>query len=406
MTYPQTARTTPLRFHDRVSYQRATAHAILDEAYVGHLGFVVDGEPRVLPTLVVRIDETVYMHGSTGSRSMLAARTPEGLPVCLTVTLLDGLVYGRAQTHNSVNYRCVVAHGRAQLVRDEDERRRVLAALVEKTGPGRYADSRPPTGGELAEVAVLALPLAEVSVKARVGGALDEPVDRDLLYWAGVIPLRLTPGVAQPDAGVAVPVPEYLRPPRSPWLTAAPMRGERVILEPLDMSHVDGLYAVTRDPEVWQHLTVPQPRDRDEFATLVSAALGAHQRGDRVPWVQRSAVTGEVVGTTSYATVDEPKGCLEIGHTFLSKAWWRTGVNREAKVLLLARAFEELGAVRVEWHTDVRNERSQRAIERLGAVREGIRRSYLRRGDGSPRDSVLYAMTADDWPVARSRLTA
>jgi uncharacterized protein len=97
---------------------------------------------------------------------------------------------------------------------------------------------------------------------------------------------------------------------------------------------------------------------------------------------------------------------LEIGNTVIGKPWWRTGLNREAKLLLLTRAFEELGAVRVEWHTDVRNERSQRAIERLGATREGIRRSYRHRGDGSPRDSVLYAMTAGDWPAAKERLAS
>jgi uncharacterized protein len=405
VTYPQTARTTALRDRGRVSYERATAHAILDEAYFCHLGFVVDGEPRILPTLFVRVGETVYLHGSTGSRPLLAARTGEGLPVCVTVTLLDGLVYGRSHFHHSANYRSVVAHGQAHLVRDEDEKRRALAGLVEKVGSGRYADSRPPTRKELAETAVLALPLEEVSVKARVGGVVDEPEDYDLPYWAGVVPLRLTPGAPEPDAGVTVPVPDYLRPPRSPWLTPATMRGERVILEPLDMSHVDDLYAATRDPEVWQYATTPQPRSREEMATLVAGRLGAALRGERVQWVQRSAATGEVVGWTSYADLDEAGRCLEIGGTTLGMPWWRTGVNREAKLLLLTRAFEELGAVRVEWHTDLRNERSQRALEGLGAVREGVRRSYRRRSDGTPRDSVIYAMIADDWPAAKAHLT-
>jgi nitroimidazol reductase NimA-like FMN-containing flavoprotein (pyridoxamine 5'-phosphate oxidase superfamily) len=193
-----------------MAYERATAHAILDEAWHCHLGFVVDGEPRVLPTLHVRVDDTVYVHGSTGSRPLLAARTPEGLPICLTATLLDGLVYGRSHFHHSANYRSVVAHGIARLVTDEEEKRRVLAALVDKTGRGRAADSRPPTRRELAETSVLALPLTEVSVKARVGGVIDEPEDYDLPHWAGVVPLRLTPGRPQPDAGVSVPTPGYL----------------------------------------------------------------------------------------------------------------------------------------------------------------------------------------------------
>jgi RimJ/RimL family protein N-acetyltransferase/nitroimidazol reductase NimA-like FMN-containing flavoprotein (pyridoxamine 5'-phosphate oxidase superfamily) len=405
VTYPQTARTTAKRDRGRITYERATAHAILDEAYFCHLGFVIDGEPRILPTLFARLDETVYLHGSTGSRPLLAARTAEGLPVCVTVTLLDGIVYGRSHFHHSANYRSVVAHGQARLVGDEAEKRRALAALVEKVGPGRYADSRPPTRKELAETAVLALPLAEVSVKARLGAPIDDPADYHLPYWAGVVPLRLTPGIPEPDAGVTVPVPAYLLPPRSPWLTAEPMRGERVILEPLDMSHVDELYAATGDPEVWQYTSTPRPRDRDEFAAHIARLLSAHQRGERVLWAQRSVLTGELVGTTGYAYLDEADRCLEIGHTVIGRPWWRTGVNREAKLLLLARAFEELGTVRVEWHTDVRNERSQRAIERLGATREGIRRSYRHRGDGSPRDSVLYAMTAGDWPAAKARLT-
>jgi nitroimidazol reductase NimA-like FMN-containing flavoprotein (pyridoxamine 5'-phosphate oxidase superfamily) len=209
-TFPQTARTTPTRLRERVGYDRSAAHAILDEAWLCHLGFVVDGEPRVLPTLHVRVDDTVYVHGSTGSRPLLAARTPEGLPICLTVTLIDGLVYARSWFHHSANYRSVVAHGRAQLVTDEDEKTRVLAALVDKVGPGRSTGSRPPTRKELAETSVLALPLREVSVKTRAGGVNDEPEDYALPHWAGVVPLRLTPGTPQPDADVSAPTPAYL----------------------------------------------------------------------------------------------------------------------------------------------------------------------------------------------------
>jgi nitroimidazol reductase NimA-like FMN-containing flavoprotein (pyridoxamine 5'-phosphate oxidase superfamily) len=209
-TYPKTERTTGSRDKGRIAYERSTAHAILDEAWHCHLGFVVDGEPRVLPTLHVRIEDTVYVHGSTGSRPLLAARTPAGLPVCLTVTLLDGLVYGRSQFHHSANYRSVIAHGTARLVTADDEKRRVLAALVEKAARGRSADSRPPTRRELAETSVLALPLTEVSVKSRVGGVRDEPEDYSLPHWAGVVPLRVAAGAPQPDAGVSAPTPAYL----------------------------------------------------------------------------------------------------------------------------------------------------------------------------------------------------
>src|SRR5689334_6962774 len=116
--FESTPRTTATRLRDRMSYERATAYAILDEALLCHLGFTVAGEPRILPTLQVRIDDTLYLHGSTGSRPLLAARDPDGLPVCVTVTHLDGLVLARSQFHHSANYRSAVIHGRARLVTD------------------------------------------------------------------------------------------------------------------------------------------------------------------------------------------------------------------------------------------------------------------------------------------------
>ncbi|MEU4568573.1 bifunctional pyridoxamine 5'-phosphate oxidase family protein/GNAT family N-acetyltransferase [Micromonospora sp. NPDC023956] len=402
--YTPTARTIPHRSRERMSYDRAAAHAVLDEAYHCTLGFTVDGEPRLLPTLHVRLGDTLYLHGSTGSRPLLAARGPDGLPVCVGVTLLDGLVYGRSQFHHSANYRSVVAHGVARTVTDPGEKSAVLTALVEKVGSGRSAESRPPSRRELAETTVLALPLREVSVRARTGGVRDDPADLTLPYWAGVVPLRLTPGLPESDDGVTAPVPTYLRPPRSPWREAASMRGAHVVLEALDVSHADGLFEATDDPEVWRHLGGPRPTGVADVHRLVAEALSAHHRGERVPWVQRCAVTGAVIGTTSYYEIDPGRGTVAIGYTFLGRPWWRTGVNTEAKLLLLTRAFEELGAHRVVWHTDVHNERSQRAIERLGATREGVLRMDRQRADGSWRDSVQYSMIVDEWPEAQRRL--
>ncbi|HEX7744056.1 MAG TPA: bifunctional pyridoxamine 5'-phosphate oxidase family protein/GNAT family N-acetyltransferase [Micromonosporaceae bacterium] len=402
--YAQTARTTAQRYHGRITFDPATVHAVLDEAYHCVLAFTVDGEPRALPTLHVRVNDTLYLHGSTGSRPLLAARDPEGLRVCVTVTLLDGLVYGRSQFHHSANYRSAVAHGTARLVEDEAEKRAVLAALVDKVGPGRSGDSRPPTRKELAETAVLALPLREVSVKIRNSQALDEDADYSLPYWAGVVPVRLVRGVPEPDVGMTAPVPDYLRPSRSPWLTPAPMRGARVVLEPLDRSHAADLFSAVDDADVWRHLSGRRPDGPAAMAAIIDAALAAHHRGVRVPWVQRCAVTGAVIGTTSYYEPDEGRRSLSIGYTWLGRPWWRTGVNTEAKLLLLTRAFDELGAVRVVWHTDIRNERSQRAVERLGARREGVLRMHMPRPDGSWRDSVQYAMTVDEWPSAQARL--
>lgn len=402
--YPPTGRTTATRTRDRMRYDRATAHAVLDEAYHCALAFVVDGEPRVLPTLHVRVDDTLYLHGSTGSRPLLAARGDTGLPVCVAVTHLDGLVYARSQFHHSANYRSVVAHGTARLVDDADEKARVLTALVEKVAAGRSAESRPPNRRELAETAVLALPLREVSVRTRTGGVNDEPADESLPFWAGVLPLRLTPGRPEPADGVTAPVPAYLRPARSAWSEPVALRGTHVVLEPLDLAHAEDLHAATDDPEVWRHLGSPQPRGVGEMRRVVAAYLDAQQRGEQVCWVQRCAVTGAVVGTTSWYEIDPARRSLAIGYTWLGRPWWRTGVNTEAKLLLLARAFQELDAVRVVWHTDIRNERSQRAIERLGASREGVLRRHRQRPDGSWRDTVQYSMLADEWPNAQLRL--
>jgi nitroimidazol reductase NimA-like FMN-containing flavoprotein (pyridoxamine 5'-phosphate oxidase superfamily) len=207
-TYQPTARTIATRDRSRMTYRRDAVHAVLDEAYHCHVAFVVDGEPRVLPTLHVRIDDMLYLHGSTGSTPLLVAR--DGLPVCVAVTLLDGLVYARSQFHHSANYRSVVAHGLATLVTDPDDKRRVLTALVDKVGRGRAGETRPPTTAELAQTAVLALPLREVSLRGRAGGVSEDPDDLTLPYWAGVVPLRLTPGAPEPDPGVTVPVPCYL----------------------------------------------------------------------------------------------------------------------------------------------------------------------------------------------------
>ncbi|MET8908483.1 bifunctional pyridoxamine 5'-phosphate oxidase family protein/GNAT family N-acetyltransferase [Micromonospora sp. NPDC004551] len=402
--YAPTERTTATRMRDRMGYDEAAVHAVLDEAYHCTLGFTVAGEPRLLPTLHVRVGDTLYLHGSTGSRPLLAARDDAGLPVCVAVTLLDGLVFARSQFNHSANYRSVVAHGTARLVTDEREKLDVLTALVEKVAPGRSTDSRPPNRRELAETAVLALPLREVSLRARAAGAGDDPADLHLPHWAGVVPLRLTAGVPEPAAGVTAPVPAYLRPVPSPWLEPVVLRGEHVVLEPLDESHAEELYAALDDEEVWRYVGSTRPGDVEEMAAYIRSALDAHRRGERMPWVQRCAVTGAVVGTTSYYQPDPELRAVEIGYTQLGRPWWRTGINTEAKLLLLTRAFEELDAVRVTWQTSSLNERSQRAIERLGAVREGTLRSNRRRADGTWRESALYSMLASEWPNAQVTL--
>ncbi|MFH9012349.1 pyridoxamine 5'-phosphate oxidase family protein [Streptomyces sp. NPDC017943] len=212
--YPRTERTVPTRSAERASYDKEFVHAILDEAYVCHLGFVRDGAPVVLPTLYARVGERLYVHGSTGSRPLRAAgQADPGLPVCLTVTHVDGLVLARSAFHHSINYRSVVVHGVAYDVTDPQEKREALDALVDHVVAGRSADSRPANKKELAATAVIRLDLHEVSAKLRTGGVNDEPEDLALPHWAGVVPVRPTYGAPLPDPDLApgTALPGYLR---------------------------------------------------------------------------------------------------------------------------------------------------------------------------------------------------
>ncbi|KAB2971602.1 pyridoxamine 5'-phosphate oxidase family protein [Streptomyces sp. SS1-1] len=211
--YTPTDRTAPTRSAERASYDRELVHAILDEAYVCHLGFVRDGAPVVLPTLFARVGETLYVHGSTGSRPLRMTGEPDpGLPVCLTVTHVDALILARSAFHHSINYRSVVVHGTAHQVTDPEEKRIALDALVDHVVPGRSADSRPANKKELAATAVIRLDLDEVSAKLRTGGVNDEPEDLALPHWAGVVPLRKGYDTPVGDAALApgTTVPDYL----------------------------------------------------------------------------------------------------------------------------------------------------------------------------------------------------
>ncbi|WP_299541852.1 pyridoxamine 5'-phosphate oxidase family protein [uncultured Streptomyces sp.] len=212
-TYPPTDRTAPTRSKDRASYDTEVVHSILDAAFLCHLGFVRDGAPVVLPTLYGRIGSTLYVHGSTGSRPLRAAKEEQaGLPVCLTVTHVDGLVLARSAFHHSMNYRSVVVHGLARDVTDPEERRVALDAIVDQVVDGRSKDSRPANAKELAATAVIRLDLREVSAKIRTGGPNDDAEDLALPYWSGVVPVA--PAYAAPvpsdDLDPSVALPDYL----------------------------------------------------------------------------------------------------------------------------------------------------------------------------------------------------
>jgi nitroimidazol reductase NimA-like FMN-containing flavoprotein (pyridoxamine 5'-phosphate oxidase superfamily) len=189
-------RTRVRRVPQRADYDPATIHAILDEALVCHVGFVADGQPFVIPTLHGRVGDQLYLHGSTASRMIktLAA----GAPVCVTVTLLDGVVLARSAFHHSMNYRSVAVIGRARMVDDPDEKLGALESFTEQLVPGRWDEVRWPNRQEAKGTTVLALPIDEASAKIRSGGPVDDEEDMDIDVWAGVVPLTLTPGTPVP----------------------------------------------------------------------------------------------------------------------------------------------------------------------------------------------------------------
>ncbi len=185
---------------ERARYDRATIHAILDEGLTCHVGFAVDGQPYTIPTTYGRSGDDLYLHGSAASRMLRTLAG--GIPVCVTVTLVDGVVLARAARRHSMNYRSVVVLGKATPVTDPGEQRAALETIVEHVIPGRWRDVRPPTDRELRETAVLRVPLDEASAKIRTGPPLDEGDDLTRACWAGVVPLRLASDPPLPEPGV------------------------------------------------------------------------------------------------------------------------------------------------------------------------------------------------------------
>ncbi|HEV2342983.1 MAG TPA: pyridoxamine 5'-phosphate oxidase family protein [Actinocrinis sp.] len=207
-TYTQTARSTPTRYASRASYDRAAVHAVIDEALVCHVGFIRDAAPVVLPTVHARAGDVLYIHGSSGGRFSLL----DGEPVGVTITLVDCLVLARSWLHHSAAYRSVVIHGTARIVTDGEEKLAAMASLIDRVARGRAADTRPPTPKELAKTAIVAIELAEASLKVRGDQLAEEPGDEQLPHWAGVIPLKLAAGVPVPAADLVegVKLPDYL----------------------------------------------------------------------------------------------------------------------------------------------------------------------------------------------------
>jgi len=209
--FQPTERTQVKRLPKRGHYDRETVYQILDTAFVCHVGFNVDGQPYVIPTNYGRAGDTLYLHGSAASRMLKTLS--EGVPVCVTVTHVDGIVLARSAFHHSVNYRSVVIFGTARLVDSPAEKMEALRIFTEHVMKGRWDDVRQPTEQELKATTVLALPLEEVSAKVRTGGPLDDEADYSLPVWAGVLPLETVAKEPVPDSQRKSdrPVPDYLK---------------------------------------------------------------------------------------------------------------------------------------------------------------------------------------------------
>lgn len=208
-TLNKTARTTLRRLPQRGAFDRESINQILDEGFVCHVGFAVEGQPFVIPTGYARVGDTLFIHGSQASRMLRALG--QGIEVCVTVTLIDGLVLARSAFHHSMNYRSVVVFGRAIVVEEREEKVAALLALSEHMIPGRWADVREPNERELELTTVLSLPLDEASAKVRTGPPLDDEEDYVLPIWAGVIPLRLAAAapISDPPLAAEIGPPPY-----------------------------------------------------------------------------------------------------------------------------------------------------------------------------------------------------
>ncbi len=210
-----TERTTIRRQPKRGVFDRATIYQILDEGFVCHVGFTVEDKPYVIPTAYARMNDDLIIHGATVSRMVRALEN--GCDVCVTVTLIDGVVLGRSAFHHSMNYRSIVVFGTAQMIQDEAEKMAALQAFTNHVVPQRWQDVRQPNDGEMKATTVLRLPIEEASAKIRTGDPIDDEADYELDVWAGVIPLRLQPGAAIADtklhSGILIPcnVSEYQR---------------------------------------------------------------------------------------------------------------------------------------------------------------------------------------------------
>jgi len=206
----QTKRTKVKRLPARGAYDRETIYAILDEAFICHVGFVIEGQPYVIPTGYARIGNDLYIHGSSASRML--RNLSKGVDICVTVTLVDGLVLARSAFHHSINYRSVVVLGKAKLVEDADEKYKALEAFTEHIIPGRWPEIRWPNELELKATSVLKLPIEEASAKVRTGDPKDDDEDYAMDIWAGVIPLVGSTADPVPDSKLrdGIPVPAHV----------------------------------------------------------------------------------------------------------------------------------------------------------------------------------------------------
>jgi len=219
-SFPVTERNRVRRRSQRGNYERETVHALLDATPVCHVGFSIDQQPYVIPTIHVRIEDALYLHGSAANRMMTTLAA--GGRACVTATLIDGLVLARSAFHHSMEYRSVTVFGTARAVIDHDRKLEALEHIVEKIMPCRWADTRPPSDAEMKSTLVIAIAMEEASAKIRKGGVVDEEEDYTLPHWAGVIPLSLQPQEAVPDPRLAADteVPDYVQ----RWIRSASSR--------------------------------------------------------------------------------------------------------------------------------------------------------------------------------------
>ena len=405
----KTEKTKLRRIPRRGHHDRETIISILDKEFVCHIGFVHEGYPVVIPTLYGRDGEFLYVHGSMASRMM--KDLSGGLPLSITVTRVNGLVLARSSFHHSMNYESVVLFGHATEVTDKAEKIHGFKAVSDHIIADRWEEVRPILDNEIKATMLLKIPIEEASAKIRAEGIKDDKADYELDIWGRHHPGSSGLGGSGPrrksqsrNTGFSISRPIFEKKKRmSLFKEDFVLENQRLRLMPSSLSDLEHLYQIA-DQRIWAHSSTSIRNRQDMFRYLEKAGLD-RQNEVRQELTVIDKLTGAYCGCSSFENISIPHRRLEIGWTWLGLQFQGKGINKIAKYLMLAYVFEQLEFERVEFRVRGTNAQSQRALEKIGAVREGRLRSYFE-AEGQRHDFIYFSILREEWPQLKAGIFA